>query len=120
MMAVCQMAAMRKIHSQDGVAWINHGRVRSLVRLRAGMGLNVGVFGAKELLRAVAGEVLYDVGIFAASVITPAGIAFRVFIREDATSGFKNCLGGEVFAADQFEARMLALGFMADCLVNFG
>src|ERR1700722_4742318 len=119
-MSVRKMSAVRKIHSQDGVAWTNHRRVRGLIRLRAGMGLNIGILGAKELLCAIAGEVLDDVGVFAASVITLAGIAFGVLIREDAAGGFENCLRGEVFAGDQFESRMLALGFVADCLVNFG
>src|ERR1700722_4235802 len=119
-MPVGQMAAVRKVHSQDNVARINNGRVRSLIRLRAGVGLNVGIFGAKELFRTVAGEVFDDAGISAAAVITPAGIAFRVFVREDAAGCFEDRLGGEVFAGDQFEARMLTLGFVANCLVNFG
>ena len=84
------------------------------------MRLHVGVLGAEQLLGAVAGQVLDDVGEFAAAVIALAGIAFGVLVGEDAAGGFEHRFGGEVLAGDQFELRVLALGFVLDGLVNFG
>jgi hypothetical protein len=37
------------------------------------MGLHVGVLGAEERLRAVNGQRLDDVGVFAAAVVAPPG-----------------------------------------------
>ena len=41
------------------------------------------MFGAKELLGTVSCQVLDDVGIFAAAVITLSGIALGILIGED-------------------------------------
>ena len=97
---------------EDGVARLEHRRVGRLVGLRAGVRLHVDVFGAEELLRAIARQVLDDVGVFAAAVIALAGIAFGVFVREDAAGGFEDGFGGEVLAGDQFELRILPLEFV--------
>ena len=111
-MAVRQVAAVRQIHAEDGVAGLQHGGVGGLIGLRAGVRLDVGVLGAEELLGAVARQVLDDVGELAAAVVALAGIAFGVLVGEDAAGGFEDRLGGEVLAGDQFEARILALGFL--------
>ena len=71
-MAVRQVAAVRQIHAEDGVAGLEDGGVGGLIGLRTGVRLDVGVFGAKELLGAVAGQVFDHVGIFAAAVVALA------------------------------------------------
>ncbi len=76
------------------------------------MGLHVGVFGAEDLLGAIAGEVLDDVGELAAAVIALAGVAFGVLVGEDRAGGFEDGFADEVFRGDQFEAFMLAAGLV--------
>ena len=90
LMAVGQMAAVRQVEAHDGVAGREHGGVRGLVGLRAGMRLHVGVLGAEELLGAIARQVLHDIGEFAAAVVALAGIALGVLVGEDAAGGFQH------------------------------
>src|SRR5262249_22029184 len=54
-MAVRQMAAMGKIHSEDGVAGLERGHVNGNVGLRAGVRLYVGVLSAENGLGAING-----------------------------------------------------------------
>ena len=49
-MPVRQVAAVRQIHSQDGVAGLDHRRVGGFVGLRSGMRLHVGVLGVESFL----------------------------------------------------------------------
>ena len=119
-MPVRQVAAVRQVHAQDGVARIEHAGVGRLIGLRAGVRLHVGILGVKQLLGAVARQVLDLIHVFAATVIALAGIAFGVLVGEDAAGRFQNRFGGEVLAGDQFQTRVLALGFLANQVVNFG
>jgi hypothetical protein len=84
------------------------------------MGLDVGVLGAEKFLSAVTSEILDDVGEFASAVIAFARITFRIFVREYAAGGLEHGFGREIFAGDQLEAAMLALGFVLDGLENVG
>ena len=118
--AVRQVPAMGEIEAHDGVARLQHGGVGGLVGLRSGMRLHVDVLGVEELFCAIAGEVLHFVGILAAAVVALAGIAFGVFIGEDAAGGFENGFGGEVLAGDQLDLAVLAAGFLCDQVGNGG
>ena len=71
-MAVGQVAAVREVHAQHGVAGLQRGHIHGDVRLRAGMRLHVGVFGAEERFGAVDGQLLGDVHEFAAAVVALA------------------------------------------------
>ena len=119
-MAVGEVSAVREIHAEDGVAGLEDRGVGGLIGLRTGVGLHVGVLGVEELFGAVAGEVLDDVGEFAAAVVALAGVAFGVLVGEDAAGGFEDGFGGEIFAGDQFEAGVLAIGFVLNCVVDVG
>ena len=112
LVAVREVAAVRQVHAQDGVAGLQHGRVCCLIRLRARVRLHIGVFGAEEFLGALAREVLDDVGEFAAAVVALARIAFGILVGEDADGGFQHGFGGEVLARDQFQLGILALRFV--------
>src|SRR5579871_3743141 len=84
------------------------------------MRLNIGMFGAKKLLGALASQVLDNVDVFAAAVIALARITLGVFVCKDTAGGLQHGFGGEVFARDQFKPAMLALDFVLDSLVNVG
>jgi len=99
-MAVRQVATVGKIHAQHGVARLQGGHVDGDVCGGAGMRLDVGVFGAEQLLGAIDRELLDLVGVFAAAVVTLAGIAFGVLVGEDGAHGFENGFGDEVFGGD--------------------
>ena len=105
--AVRQVAAVRQIHSQDRVSWLEGGHIDCDVCLCAGMRLDVGMLGAEERLRAVDRELLGLIHEFAAAVVALAGITLGIFIREDRAHGFHHCLGNKILRWDQLEARGL-------------
>src|SRR4029079_14841147 len=82
------------------------------------MRLHVGILGTEQLLGALPGKILNDIGELAAAVVALAGIAFGVFVGEHAAGGFKDRLRSEVLAGDQFQVRILALSFMPDGFGN--
>ena len=114
--AVCEVAAVREVHAEDGVAGLERGHVNGDVGLRAGVRLHVGVLGAEERLGAIDGELFGFVRDFAAAVIALAWIAFRIFVGEDRTHRFENGFRDEIFRRDEFEAGSLALGLFAQQL----
>ena len=82
-MTVCEMAAVRKVHTQNLIAILNRGEIDRHVCLGAAVRLNVGVIGAKDLFRAIDCRLFDDVGPLAAAVVTLLRITFRVLVRED-------------------------------------
>ena len=84
------------------------------------MRLHVGVLGAEKLLGAIAGQSFHHIDIFAAAVVAPAGVAFGIFIGEHAADGLLDGGADVVFAGDQFQAILLATGFVVDGGPNVG
>jgi len=88
--AVRQVSAGKDIHRENLVAGLERCEITGHVRLAAGMRLDVGVLGREERTRPVNRQGFNLVYILAASVISPAGIAFGIFIREDRTGELHN------------------------------
>ena len=84
------------------------------------MRLHIGVLRAEELLRAVDGELLDDINIFAAAVPALLRIAFGVLVREHRALRLHDGGAGEVFARDQLDVFLLALAFEFNGLGDFG
>ena len=117
--AVREVSAVVEVEAEDGVAGGENRAEHSGVRLRAGMRLNVRVFGVEELLRPVSGERFQDVsGVLAAAVVAFAGVAFGVLIGVNAGGRLHDGFGGEVLAGDQLNAGVLALDFLLDEVVD--
>ena len=116
--AVGKVASMRQVHAEDGVARLKNGRVGGGVRLRAGMGLHVGVLGAKQLLRPIARQCFDLIGELTAAVVAPSGITLGVFIRENASGCLQDSFGSEVFACDQFQTGVLAVQLLLYCSIH--
>ncbi len=68
LVAVREVAAVREVHGQDQVAGLEHGEINGGIGLRTGVRLHVDVLGAEKLLRALDGQFLDDVDVFAAAV----------------------------------------------------
>ena len=82
--AVRQMPAMGQVEAQHRVARLDGRQIDGHVGLAAGVGLDVGMLGAEQLLGPIAGQILDHVDMLAAAVIAPAGIAFGIFVRQHA------------------------------------
>ena len=113
-MAVREMAAVREVHPEDGVARLEHGEVDGHVRLRAGMRLHVDVLGAEQLLRALDRQRLGDVDELTAAVVALARIAFGVLVRHHRAGGFQHREADEILRRDELEALFLAADLVPD------
>ncbi len=120
LVSVCQMAAVRQIEAEDGIARLKDGHIGRRIGLRAGVRLHVGVFGAENLLGAVAGQVLDHVREFATTVVAFARIAFRVLIREDGACGLQHGAADEVLRRNHLQPLVLAGDFVSDGLGDGG
>ena len=72
-----EMAAMREVEPQDGVARREHRGEGRRIGLRTGVRLHVDVLGLEKLLGAIARQIFDDVGVFAAAVVAPARDSLR-------------------------------------------
>jgi hypothetical protein len=111
-MSVRQVATVREIEAENRVAGLQHCRVGRGVGLGARVRLHIDVLAAEELARAVAGQVLDDVGILATAVIAASGVALCVFIGEDRTGRLQHCFGDKVFAGNHLQPLVLAESFL--------
>ena len=118
--AVGEVAAVGKIEAENGVARLQHRGVGRGIGLRAGVRLHVDVLAAKELARAVAGEVLDDVGILAAAVVAASGVALGIFVGKDRAGRLQHCLRDEVFAGNHLQPFVLAESFLVNSGSHFG
>jgi hypothetical protein len=116
--AVGQMAAVVELEAEHRVAGVEQRQVDRLVGLRAGVGLHVGVVGAENLLGAGDGDLFRHVHILAAAVIALVGVAFGVFVGEDAAQGRQHGRRHIVLAGDQLDAVCLAAALQLDCLIH--
>ncbi len=82
-MAVGEVAAVRQVEAENGVAGLQNRRVSRGIGLRAGVRLHVDMLAAEDLLGAIAGQVLDHVGILASAIVAAPGIALGIFIGED-------------------------------------
>ncbi len=119
LVAVGQMAAVGQVKAEKGVAGLNQRHVGGGVRLRAGVGLHVGVVGAEELLGPVACDIFNDIGKLAAAVVALAGVAFRVFVGENRPCRLKHSARDEVFAGNHLQPVVLANDLMFDLRGDF-
>ena len=107
--AMGEMTAVRQAHAEDGVARLEQRVVDRGVGLRSGMGLDVGVGRAEQLLGAFDGERLGDVDELAATVIALARITLRVLVGEHGPLGLEHPRRGEVLRGNQLDVGLLAL-----------
>ncbi len=82
--SVGEMTAFRQAHSQDLVTGIDKRQVCGQIRVRAGVGLNVDMLRAEELLRAIDRQRFDHIDVFASAVIALSGISLRVFVGQHA------------------------------------
>ena len=110
--SVGEVAAVGEVETEDSVAGLQDRGIGGSVGLGAGVRLNVDVVATEDLLGAIPGEVLNDVGVLTAAIVATAGVAFGIFVGEDGTGRLENCFRDKVLAGDHLEALVLAEGFV--------
>src|SRR5207248_6922230 len=81
-MTVRQVAAMRKVHSENRVARLQDGQINGHVGLASRMWLDVHMLGAEKFFGAFNRQILNDIRELAAAVVAAAGISFGIFIGD--------------------------------------
>ena len=105
--AVRKMTAFGKRHPHNGIARLQHRQENGLVRLRTGIGLDIGRFRTKQFLHTVDRQLFGDIDIFTSAIITSAGIAFRIFVRQLRSLRLHDRRRAIVFGSDQFDVIFL-------------
>ena len=112
--AMGQVAAVGKIHAHDRVARLDRGEIGRQVGVGAGVGLDVGVVGAKQPAGPAAGQLLGLVHAGAAAVIPFAGITLGIFVGQAGAHGGHHSRTDDVFGSDQLHILLLAGKLLAD------
>ena len=94
--------------------------VDRLVGLAARVGLDVGRLGAEQFLGPLASQPLDHVGVLAATVVAPAGVALGVLVGQHRAHRLEHRLADEVLRGDQFQAAGLALDLAAQGVGDLG
>jgi len=115
---VGQVTAGGESKAHDGIARLDQGQQDSLVRLRAGMRLHVHELAAEQRLRAVDGELLDHVDVFAAAVIAAAGVALGILVREHRALGLQDGLGDDVLRGDHLDLILLPAELALDGFIE--
>ncbi|SAJ30347.1 Uncharacterised protein [Enterobacter cloacae] len=114
------MAALRQVHTQNGIARLQQRGVNSEVSLRARVRLDVRVVSAKEFFRTVNRQLLNDINVFATAVVALARITFSIFVGQLRTLRLHHARAGVVFGGDQFDVLFLTYFFLLHSLPQFG
>ncbi|MPN24468.1 hypothetical protein SDC9_171867 [bioreactor metagenome] len=80
-----KVPAMSKIQTHKSVAWLEARHEHRHVCLCSGMGLDIGVFGIKQLAQPVDGQLLYLVHDLTSSIVTGSRISLCVFVCKNRT-----------------------------------
>src|SRR6185312_1597991 len=111
-----QVTTVIEAHAQDRVARLYQGEIGSGVCLRAGMRLHVRVIRTEERLGAIDRELLRDVDVFAAAVITLAGISFGVLVGQHGALRLEHPRAGVILGGNELNVLLLAMSLALDRL----
>src|SRR5215469_7037766 len=78
------------------------------------MGLDIGEGAVEQALGPVDRQFLGDIDVFAAAVVSPAGIALGVLVRKDRALGLEDGHRDNVLGGDQLDIVLLATKFLPD------
>ena len=116
--SMAQMTAVGQVHAQDSVPGLEDGEIDRHVGLGAGMGLDVGVGRAEDLLHPAQGQVFGGIHKFAAAVEAPPRITFGILVGQDGALGLEHRVAHEIFRGDQLQFMELPLPLPLDDRVN--
>ena len=118
--AVREVPAVRKAHAEHGVARLKQREESRKIGVRAAVSLHVGVLGAEQLFGAVDRECLDDVDVFAAAVISFAGIALGILVGEMGAHCRHDSRRDDVLAGDELNVVLLSPELVFHCGAELG
>ena len=108
------MTAGVETETHEGVAGLQQRKKDGLVRLRAGMRLNIGEIAMEKRLCAFDCQLFGDVHELASAIVPAARIAFCIFVGENRALGFQHGSGDDVLRRDQLDFVLLAAALVVD------
>ena len=84
------------------------------------MRLHVDVLAAENLTRAIASEILNNVGVLASAVVAAPRVALGIFIGKDRAGRLQHGFGDEVLAGNHLQPLVLAESFVVNSGGDFG
>jgi hypothetical protein len=117
---VREVSAVIEAHAEDRIAGLHKRDVRARIRLRPRVRLHVRELGPEELLRAIDRELLRDIDIFAAAVVTLRGITLGVLVREHGPLGLEHARARAILGRNQLDVPFLALALVRERRREFG
>ena len=118
--AVGQVTAMRKRHAEYGVAGTQDRGIHREIGLRTRMRLDVRVFRLEQLAGAVDRELLGDVDVLAAAVITFAGITLGILVGQQRALRFEHARTRVILGSNQLDMVLLPLRLAGERRRQFG
>ena len=109
--AVREMSAGSEVQPHERVARLHKRKKDRLVRLRAGMRLDVSKFAIEKAFGTVDRQLFRDVHIFATAVVTTSRIPLRIFVRQDRALRLKHRFAHDVLGRNQLDFLALARQF---------
>ncbi len=106
-MPVCEMAAVRQVHPEHGVPWLQQREVHGHVRLRAGVRLDVRMLGAEQRPGALDGQRFRHIDELASAVVPLPRIALGVLVGEHRPGSLQHGLAHEVLGGDELQPCVL-------------
>ena len=110
--AMREVATFCKRHPHNGITGLQHRQENGLVRLRTGIGLDIGRFSAKQFLHTIDRQLFGDIDIFTSAIVTSAGIAFRIFVCKVGSHSFHNSFRNNIFRRYKFNIVLLSVKFL--------
>merc|ERR1712010_331452 len=124
LVAVAEVAAVRKVERHDAVVGLEERAVDVEVRGGSGEGLDVDapLFGVQPegLEGPLLAEALGHIDELVSAVVPRAGVALRVLVGHDGSEGLHDGLGGEVLGRDELEALPLPVLLVLDDVEELG
>ena len=114
-----QMTAVRQIHPHHSITGSAKRHINRHVSLRTAVRLDISPSAFEKLHSTIHSEVFTNVNEGAPAVISPAGIAFSVFIGHHRTHSFENSEAGEVLRSYHFQSMILASCFAYEGIIDF-
>ncbi len=111
---VAEVAAVRKVHGQDGVAGVESRHQDGEVGLGPGVGLDIGVLGPEKFPGPGDRQFLHPIDPGAAPVVASAGVALGVFVGQGRTQGQEHLGAGVVLGGNQDQLLVLARDLAGD------
>ena len=114
-----EVSAVGKAHTHNRIIRLQQRKINSCICLRARMRLNIRKLSVKQLFGTFNCNILNDVNVLAAAVITLPRITFCVFVCQNTSHCRHNRRRNNVLTSNKFKVTLLARKLQSHSIGNF-